>query len=670
MKLLVKLIVIQAYYVYSQFIGELIKKVGKFMNKKLMIFVLALLLLPCNFLSANEFEVDKKQLSKFYPGKAYSPYAGRKFPDKLLWGDTHLHTAASMDAGMFGNRLGPVDAYRFARGEEVVASSGQLVRLARPLDWLVITDHSDGLGMSVDVIQGAGPVTKYKDGQAWVNGVAAGGQSAVDAALDLISKFSQGKMEPGLLEEYSPGSRRYATIWDKLVDLAEEYNEPGHFTALHGFEWTSLVNGGNMHRNVIFRDNADRVRQILPYTTVPPSGSPNPLDLYKYLEEYEAKTNGAVMTLAHNGNLSNGIMFPIDAQYDGKKLDKFYVEQRAKWERLYEVTQIKGDGETHPFLSPDDEFADYGTWDLGNLDLSEAKSDNMLQYEYLREALKNGLVLEKNLGTNPYKFGLSGATDSHTSLATAEEENFFGKHAGYEPSPERLTHPMFKTEVGEIFGWKQVSSGYTAVWARENTRGEIFDAMDRKEVYATTGPRMAVRFFGGWEYTEQDINNRHPAFIGYSKGVPMGGDLIDAPDGKAPVFMVYALSDPIGANLDRVQIIKGWLDKDGKTHEKVYDIAWSDSRKLKKGMLPPVGNTVDVASASWTNTIGASELATVWADPDFNADEMAFYYVRVIEIPTPAWYVYDAFRYGIELPKDAPTSQQERAYTSPIWYTP
>jgi len=615
---------------------------------------------------------SKETLSKSYAGKAYSPFAGRNFPDLPLWGDSHLHTSLSFDAGGFGNRLDPRAAYRFARGEEVIASSGQPVRLARPLDWLAITDHSDGMGFIDDVLAASPLVTNYEQGARWSKGFRAGGQEAVDTTLDMITTFSQGKVDPEMFANYSPGARRYSTIWDDVINSAEEFNDPGRFTALIGFEWTSLVKGGNMHRNVIFRDNGDRARQVVPFTTFPPMGSTDPLDLYKYLENYEARTNGAVMALAHNGNLSNGIMFPVDAQYTGKAIDKFYVEQRAKWERIYEITQIKGDGEAHPFLSPNDEFADYGTWDVGNLDVSEAKTDDMLAYEYAREALKNGLVLEQKLGTNPYKFGFTGATDSHTSLSTAEESNFFGKHAGYEPSPERLTHPFMKTKHGEIFSWQQLASGITAVWAHENTRASIFDAMDRKELYATTGPRIVVRFFGGWNYTDADINSREPAFRGYEKGVPMGGDLPKPPeDAKAPSFMVFALRDPIGANLDRIQIVKGWLDSAGKTHEKVYNVAWSDGRKPgTDGKLPAVGNTVDIASASWTNTIGASELAAVWTDPDFNPADSAFYYARVLEIPTPPWYAYDAFRFGIEIPKDAPTSQQERAYTSPIWHTP
>ncbi len=620
---------------------------------------------------AQEFQTSEQQLSELYPGKAYSPYADRGYPERPLWGDSHLHTSMSLDAGMFGNRLGLDEAYQFAKGNEVMASSGQRARLGRPLDWLVITDHSDGLGFSQDVNAGSPTITKFEQGKRWADGVAAGGQDAVNAALDLITTFSQGEVNPELMANYSPGARRYATIWDEIIDAAERHNDPGNFTAFIGFEWTSLVRGGNMHRNVIFRDGADRTRQVVPFTTTPPVGSPDPLDLYAYLEDYEAKTNGAVLTLAHNGNLSNGIMFPVDKQYSGKRINREYVEQRAKWERNYEITQIKGDGETHPFLSPDDEFADYGTWDVGNLDLSQGKEQSMLQYEYLREALKNGLQLEEKLGTNPYKFGLAGATDSHTSLATAEEENYFGKHAGYEPSPGRLTHPFMSNENGTLYSWQQVSSGYTAVWATENTRAAIFDAMDRKEIYATTGPRMLVRFFGGWTFEDADLNNRQPARLGYDKGVPMGGDMTPPPEGATPKFMVVAVRDPIGANLDRVQIVKGWLDDDGKTHEKVYDVVWSGDREPgADGKLPPVGDTVDAENANWLNTIGASELATIWEDPDFDPAERAFYYARVLEIPTPPWYVYDAFRFGLELPDEAPRSQQERAYTSPIWYTP
>ena len=339
---------------------------------------------------------------------------------------------------------------------------------------------------------------------------------------------------------------------------------------------------------------------------------------------------------------------------------------------MYEATQIKGDGEAHPFLSPNDEFADYETWDKGNLNLSQAKTNDMLAGEYARSALKIGLQLEQSLGTNPYKFGMIGSTDSHTSLATAEEENFFGKHTGTEPSPERPMHLVGQFGDQKILGWEQVASGLAAVWAVENTREAIFDAMERKEVYATTGSRMLVRLFGGWDFSKDDMETRNPAFIGYRKGVPMGADLPKVAEGAtAPSFMVYALKDPIGANLDRIQIVKGWLDADGKSHEKVYDVVWAGDRKPDaKGKLPPVGDTVDVARATWSNSIGLAELGAVWTDPEFDAKQRAFYYARVIEIPTPRWTAYDAFRYDLKLPKEVPMKTQERAYTSPIWYTP
>jgi hypothetical protein len=365
-------------------------------------------------------------------------------------------------------------------------------------------------------------------------------------------------------------------------------------------------------------------------------------------------------------------MFPTVEQFDGRRMDKEYVTERAKWEPLYEATQIKGDGEAHPFLSPDDEFADYENWDIGNLDaVPTVKTDDMLAREYARAALKTGLAIEASLGTNPYKFGMLGSTDSHTGLATAEEDNFFGKHSGAEPKPQRMDHPFFKNEKGTIMGWGMVASGLAAVYAKDNTRESIFDAMARKEVYATTGSRMLVRFFGGWEFTDADRASRNPAFAGYQKGVPMGSDLGARRGDESPKFMVHALRDPIGGNLDRIQIVKGWLDSHGETHEKVYDVAWAGDRTPgENGKLPAVGNTVDAASANFTNSIGASELATVWTDPDFDPQQSAFYYARVIEIPTPRWSTIEAFRFGIPIPDGAPVSTQERAYTSPIWYTP
>jgi hypothetical protein len=615
---------------------------------------------------------DLEVIEGVYPGKTFSPYAQRSFPSKVYWGETHLHTGLSLDAGLFGNILTPEDAYRFARGEEIESSTGLPVKLGRPLDWLVITDHTDLMGIAPDIQKGSPNILAVPKGREWHEGFKKGGQEAGKAAFDLITHFAQMKLPERILADYAPGSRISNNVWDRIVDAAETYNEPGKFTAFIGYEWTSVPKGFNLHRNVILRDGKIRASQVVPLTTQPPLGTTDPMDLYKWLEEYEDKTNGQAFALAHNGNLSNGWMFPVDETYAGGTVDQSYVEQRARWEPLYEVTQIKGDGETHPFLSPNDEFADYENWDKGNLDLTELKKDEMLAGEYAREALKRGLMLEEKLGTNPYKFGMVGATDSHTGLATAEEENYFGKSVSVEPSKTRIGHPFIKSKLAAIEGYEPVASGYQGVWATENTREAIFDAMLRKETYATTGPRIPVRFFGGWEYTEDDLRSRAPAFRGYEKGVPMGGDLSTAPEGRSPTFMVYALRDPVGANLDRIQVIKGWLDEDGKTHERVYDVAVSDGRKIDADgrCRVPVGNTVDLEAANWANTIGASELATVWTDPDFDPAVSAFYYARVIEIPTPRWVLYDKVRFGAEVPAEAKLVHQERAYTSPIWYNP
>jgi len=622
--------------------------------------------------SASDIGIPQvENVSKLYPGKAYSPYAKRAFPSQVYWGETHLHTGLSLDAGLFGNTTGHETAYRLARGEEVVSAGGHPLKLSRPLDWLVITDHSDMMGIATDIQRGAPNILAEPKGKEWAEGFAQGGNAAAEAAFDLIGNFSQGTIPETLLDQYSPGSPIYNGVWESIIETAEHFNEPNRFTALIGFEWTSVPQGNNLHRNVILRDDAKRAGQVVPMTTQPPLGSTDPLDLYQWLEDYEANTGGQALALAHNGNLSNGWMFPVDKTYAGGRVNKEYVALRAKWEPLYEVTQIKGDGEAHPSLSPDDEFADYGTWDIANLDLSTLKTPDMLPREYAREALKSGLKLEKKFGINPYKFGMVGATDAHTSLSTAEEENFFGKSTSVEPSPTRVSHPFVKSALGAWEGSELLASGYQGIWASENTRAALFDAMERKETYATTGPRMTVRFFGGWDYHEDDLRSRQPAFRGYEKGVPMGGDLTMAPVGKSPVFMVYALRDPIGANLDRMQIIKGWMDDRGNLQEKVYDLAWSGDRQPdESGKLPPVGNTVDIEAANWTNTIGASELATIWTDPDFDSDESAFYYVRVLEIPTPRWVLYDKVRLGAEIPEGTQLIHQERAYTSPIWYAP
>ena len=632
------------------------------------IAAMALLALPA---SGQEFHVTEEQAGKLFAGKAYSPYANRSFPNRVFWGDSHLHTGLSLDAGLFGNDLGLDDAYRLARGEQIKASSGLPVKLSRPLDWFVVTDHTDLMGFATDLKAGAPKILANKKDKEWYTGYQKGGAEAGKAAFDLITNFAQMTLPEDLVEAYSPGSEVFGGVWNDIIDAAERYNDPGRFTTFIGFEWTSVPKGFNRHRNVILRDNADRARQVVPPTTQPPKGFTDPLMLYEWLEMYEGKTGGKALALAHNGNLSNGWMFPAEKTYAGGKVDENHVKQLAKWETHYEITQIQGDGEAHPTLSPDDEFADYENWDVGNLDLTQLKKPEMLKGEYAREALKQGLALEARFGVNPYKFGFGGATDSHTGLATAEEENFFGKSTSTEPSVDRINHPFITSKLGRVEGYKLVASGYTGVWARDNTRSSIYDAMVRRETFGTTGTRMVMRFFGGWDFTNDDLRSRTPAFRGYEKGVPMGSDLPAADRSGAPKFMVYALRDPIGANLDRIQIVKGWLDAKGKTHEKIYNVAWSGDRKPDgEGNLAAVGNTVDMEAASWTNTIGASELATVWSDPDFDPEQRAFYYARVLEIPTPRWVLYGKLRFGTKIPKEAELIGQERGCSSPIWYTP
>jgi hypothetical protein len=640
------------------------------MRRTSTLATLALLVAATSAAHAQAPVPPPETLEGSYPAqKHYSPYAGRNFPTRVFWGDTHLHTGMSMDAGAFGARLGPADAYRFARGEELTSSTGQHVKLGRPLDFLVVADHSDNMGFFPRLFAGDPDMLADPTGRRWYDMVQEGGEEGVKAAVEIIVAFSQGTFPEALAS--LPGSAAYRSAWEETMEAAEEYNDPGHFTAFIGYEWTSNTGGNNLHRVIVYRDDAGKASVMEPYTTLKPLGSDDPRDLWSWLESYEARTGGRVLAIPHNGNLSNGIMFPLIESFTGQPIDLDYARTRARWEPLYEITQIKGDGEAHPYLSPNDEFADYETWDQGNLDLSVLKKPDMLQYEYGRTALQLGLQAEKRLGVNPYKVGFIGSTDSHTALATAEEENFFGKHSGAEPSAQRWEHPMAKVGDAEYTGWSMVSSGYAAVWARENTREALFDAMMRKETYATTGSRMLVRFFGGWDFATQDAQSRLPGDIGYRKGVPMGGDLPPRPEGKAPTFLVAALKDPFSGNLDRIQIVKGWLDPTGQRQEKVFDVVWAGDRQPgADGKLPPVGNTVDVARATWTNTIGSPELITVWVDPEFDASQPAVYYARVLEIPTPRWTAYEARRYGVQMPAEVPMTTQERAYTSPIWYTP
>ena len=599
--------------------------------------------------------------------KHYSPNVGDTFPNNVFFGDTHLHTSYSTDAGMVGNKLGPEEAYRIARGEAVQASFGEWVQLKRPLDFVVISDHAEQLGLS-PAIRDGNPILQESE---WGR--------KISKHANTPGEFAQAfdMFVTALTEGSNPlaGLGLEKTYWQKSTTAAEKFNEPGKFTALIGFEWTSVPGGNNLHRNVIFRGDKSKADQIVPISSF---DTVDPEKLWEWMADYEKKTGGKLLAIPHNGNLSRGLMFDDVTLTTKKPLDKTYAQKRMRWEPLYEVTQMKGDGEAHPYLSPNDEFADFETWSSGTFGPYTTTKEHWPR-EYAREALKRGLAYEEKLGVNPFKFGIIGSTDSHTSVPSAEEDNYFGKMSVLEPG--RASEDRYEEIIigrpnpdknSQIQATRISASGLAAVWARNNTREEIWDAMARKEVYATTGTRLRVRVFGGFDFAAGDIDRMDFAEEGYKRGVPMGGDLNTAPTGKAPSFVVRAMRDTDGANIDRIQIIKGWLDAEGTTHEKIYDIAVSDGRKIGKDgrSKVPVGNTVNVKDASYTNSIGDAYLQAYWKDPAFDAKQKAFYYVRVIEIPTPRWTVYDAKHFGRELPHGVPTAIQERAYTSPIWYTP
>jgi len=592
---------------------------------------------------------------------AYLPDPNRKYPERVLWGDEHVHTGWSVDAGVSGTTLTPEDAVRFVRGEEIKSSTGVLTKLHRPLDWVAVTDHSDAMGTIGELKAGnpaflANPTTKR-----WYEMMSQGREQAMAATLELVRAQATRTMPPVLMDE-----KWVKAAWQKTVDIMEKYNEPGKFTAFIAYEWTSnALTGENLHRNVIFRDNADKTRSLSPLTTWV---SGDPATLWAWLANYESSTGGHVLAIPHNGNLSNGRMFE-EQQYDGKPLTPEWAASRARWEPLFELFQYKGQSESNPRLSPTDEFANYEVWDTGNL-AGRPKTPGMINTEYAREALKSGMRLQGKLGANPFKIGAAAGTDTHTGLAAAEEDNFGGKLPSSEPHPGRWDHVFAKEATYVRKDWTLSAAGYTGVWATANTREALWDAMKRRETYATSGPRMTVRFFGGYDFSDADVKGL--VANGYAKGVPMGGDLKAAPAGKPPTFLFAAMKDSLGANLDRVQVVKGWVDAGGKTHETILNVGWSDTanRKLAGGKLSPVGNTVDLKTATYKNTIGAPELVGWFKDASFDPKQRAFYYLRVLEIPTPRWTAYDAVKYGDKMSADVPMVQQERAITSAIWYSP
>jgi len=597
-------------------------------------------------------------------GGQFSPNVGKTIPTRVYWGVAHVHTGFSFDSGMFGVTLTPDDLFRVATGGEVVMDNGVHFKQDRPLDWVSITDHAEYMGIADEIRVGSPDLLADPQGKRWYEMSKTSTQEGVKAAIEAVLSMQSGK-------PVFDASKLTATAWAHAIASAEKWNQPGVFTTLHGFEWTCAPGGNNLHRTVIFRDDAEHVKQILPFSTF---DSQDPAELWKFMDGYAKKTGGQVLAIPHNGNLSGGMMYTA-ATYDGKPMDKAYAETRAGHEPLFEATQIKGDGETTPYLSPNDEFANFERWDINFATLGPAPN-SVLHGNYVRSALKLGLELEAKLGANPYKSGLIGGNDAHVGVVTTKEDNFFGEFANGLPSPDRWKTPLAMINNDPKKGplvsvWNEQAAGLGGVWARENTREGIWDALKRKEVYATTGDRPVVRVFAGWDFTLKDRDRADFAEHGYAHGVPMGGDLSSAPAGKSPTFLVRAMRDPDGPNLDRIQIIKGWLGKDGKTQERIFDVAVSGGRTIGPDgrCKTPVGNTVDVPNATYTNTIGAAEMEAYWKDPTFDATQNAFYYIRVIQIPSPRWTAYDQKRYGIKMSPEVPMTVTDRAYTSPIWYT-
>lgn len=602
------------------------------------------------------------------PG-AYLPDPNRKYPERVLWGDEHVHTGWSADAGLAGATLSPEDAVRFARGEEVKSSSGQMAKLARPFDWIAVTDHSDGMGTINELQAGNAEMLADATAKRWYEAMKEGGEAGNDAKREAVSAQATGTLPKVMMDP-----KWMVSAWQKNVDIMEKYNQPGTFTAFIAFEWTSNGDiGQNLHRNVIFRDNADKTRATPPLTTfvsaAPGRKGTDPESLWAWLDRWQAKTGGRALAIPHNGNMSNGWMFR-EARYDGSPMTRQWAADHQRWERLYEIYQFKGTGEAHPRLSPTDEFANYDIWDTADLN-GNPKKPGDIKTEYWRAALKTGMRLQRTLGANPFKYGAAAGTDTHNGLSTgSEENNFWGKFVSNEPSAGRWNQLYKKEGSYTRKDWTLSASGLMGVWATANTREAIWDAMYRRETYASSGPRIMLRFFGGFDFARAD-SGRNLVATGYAKGVPMGGDLKAAPKGKAPTFLFAAMKDPLGANLDRVQIVKGWVDASGTAHEKVFDVKWGGNRKPgANGKLPPVGNTVDLATAKYTNSIGAAELVGWFRDPDFDPRQHAFYYMRAVEIPTPRWTLYDAVKFRVKMLPEAPMVHQERVVTSPIWYDP
>ncbi len=571
------------------------------------------------------------------------------------FGDLHVHTSFSTDAFIWTVRTKPDDAYRYAKGEAIDHTSGYKIRLNKPLDFLAVTDHSEYMGVLPGMLDPNNPLSKHPLAKDVLS-------PDPDVRTRTVMKILGSVMSQKPIPEFVD-QKVTRSVWQEIIKAAEKHYQPGKFTTFIGYEWSSNGPKGNqnLHRNVIFRGS--KVFDE-PFSTI---SSIKPEDLWTAMEKGRAD-GMELLAIPHNANLSGGLMFAL-TDSDGNLLDKTYAERRMRNEPLQEITQLKGTSEAHPALSTTDEFANFEINDFLIEGEATGTTKSQPKGSYVRDAYRTGLVLEEQLGANPFKFGIVGDSDTHNTGGNYEENKMFGGHGSDDGTPEKRLggdNPM--TALFKGFS----SGGLVGAWAEENKREPIFDALKRKETFGTTGPRIRVRLFGGWDFAKADAASRDMAKIGYEKGVPMGGNLRARPgNAKAPTFMVWAMKDPDSGNLDRIQIVKGW-SKYGQSFEKVYDVAWSGARKLnpKTGKLPPVGNTVEVRTATYKNTIGAPQLSAVWTDPEFDPTQRAFYYTRVLEIPTPRWSTYDAVKLGIALPRDVAATIQERAFASPIWYTP
>ncbi|MEP1201286.1 DUF3604 domain-containing protein [Tateyamaria sp.] len=584
-------------------------------------------------------------------------------PTNLYWGDTHLHTGLSFDAYTFGTVGRPDTAYRYAKGQPVVHPVLQtMTRMDRPLDFLIVADHAETLGTVARILEGEAPELEETPAGSFV--LSAAGertQHELDQVYNGLNAVGSGLVnDTGLAIEDLADLHGEAIrpAWFETIEAADAHNEPGDFTAFIGWEWTSQPGGANFHRVVFLPQASEVASQFLPYSSLE---SDDPEDLWVWLETQEVATGAEFLAIPHGPNISAGLMFGPNRR-NGEPIDAAFAETKSRYEPAIEVTQIKGDSEVHPLFAPDDQFADFETYNF--LSSPEGLTPDPTTGDYVRSGLRNGLALEVKVGVNPYKMGMAAGTDSHVGIPAIEESSFAGK-SGHDALPFKRSGP---SGIGSARGWDMGAAGFTAVWAEENTRRAIFEAFRRKEIYASTGPRMRLRFFGGFSLLPEHAEPLHFAESGYANGVPMGGDIVGIPENKTPSFTVAAMKDPDGANLDRIQIIKGWVNQDGSTSEKVYDVVLSDGRI--DGSVP-VGNTVDLKTARYTNSIGAAELSAHWSDPDFDADQLSFYYARVLEIPTPRYSLFDSIALGID-PADTgkPATLQERAYSSPIWYSP